>query len=276
MKRVAENNPDLETFCATCQAEFFDQQKQYAIANNLDPPKELSERGVKQRAVDNLLRPLIRQLPDSVDDATFGSLAASGGCDTQRGFAGTRKTELVRPDCLYVKRDEKARLIGYVNRETDEDSHEADGYEPSCTVARVCSIAAYMDKLAAEEAKTGGYEPAALLGYHVHFNPDACDGVNMVLTKRVEVVAQRINFFLEMSLDAVRAKVAKTAVPRVEAFYYHTKGKRHLDAYAGATDAMLFLGNCLDASGASGAASSSSGVSEEAMDEDYEDYEGDE
>jgi hypothetical protein len=108
-----------------------------------------------------------------------------------------------------------------------------------------------MDKLAAEEAKTGGYEPAALLGYHVHFNPDACDGVNMVLTKRVEVVAQRINFFLEMSLDAVRAKVAKTAVPRVEAFYYHTKGKRHLDAYAGATDAMLFLGNCLDASGAS-------------------------
>jgi hypothetical protein len=156
-----------------------------------------------------MLLPLVTHPPSALDDVMFGQT-----CDV---------TKRRRPDFLWVGADRVVQL------EIDErGGHSDSNYSPECDLGFVMDIHACVVRLFAENAYNEGRVPQHIV---IRFNPDECDRMRISLDKRIERIAERINYHLN-------APYEDATCPILEYHYYHTKCARHIEYAASNPEAV--------------------------------------
>lgn len=232
--RERHDDPDLEIYCATCEAKFLKDQQAEARKNGDKIPTEVSMRGHTEATVKKELAKRVAWKPDT-------SLSIGGkGCDAK----------LVYPDLFYPRYDEEGRLAVVLDGEIDEHSHsDRSSYPIDCAVARVTALHESITLLASRRAEALKVPHVPPLVVTLAFNPDACDdaeGKKLDRLTRIARFANKINKYYTMPLDEVRALVATDARPCLKALFYHSKSNDLLDAYA-ACGVIAYEGNYMGA-----------------------------
>tara|TARA_B110001450_G_scaffold171929_1_gene160403 strand:+ start:647 stop:1837 length:1191 start_codon:yes stop_codon:yes gene_type:complete len=168
---------------------------------------------------------------DQRDERRGGGLGTSVNVRKRRRECDTTSNRY--PDCLWVLRDKRGRAVMALSVEVDEHSHT--DRNPECETGKIDdTFQAVQERCKHEGVATGS--AGRIDGYMVplvfiRFNPNAYDKAKVKLDDRVKVLADLINSYAHMDVEAI-AKL-QTHAPILHVMYYHSKeGGKHLAHYA--------------------------------------------
>tara|TARA_B100000945_G_scaffold294356_1_gene271001 strand:+ start:349 stop:1707 length:1359 start_codon:yes stop_codon:yes gene_type:complete len=165
-------------------------------------------RGCEEHSIDrteiqirNALKDLVPP-PSGEDDTIFGQT-----CDVVKKR---------RPDLIWINQDRV--VIGEVD---ENGGHGTVNYTPECDFGWVMDMSSALIKLFQTNNWNEGKMPHIFV---IRMNPDECDTNPKPLKDRIQLFADRINYYCTCSLDEYEARV-----PNIEYHFYHTKCYKHIE-----------------------------------------------
>ena len=233
-----------------------------AVASGSAPPpkNERYETVVFKQLIPLIVDEFGNKIPYEMQDDFKSMLGSNRNAGRNMGTGKCDTAHQRRPDILYLKRDDEARIVAAVMIEVDEHSH--GDREPECEGGKIHDTFQCLLKIAQEEGKSRLAETRKGVVrmpqiFFIRFNPNACDApggngggkakaVPIRLETRVQVLAKRVNELLNTPFETYHARsdAGQCMKPYVELYYYHsTQGSKNIAFYEARAEAFYYKGN---------------------------------